>query len=235
MTPIQLMSYVRFEANVSNTAPFDDTTLLPIFNAAKDEISLAIIRQNPDYFGEVSTTATVNAQQEYTKPDGLLLMKRIDVAYSDPTVVGAYRPATFKTLDQLKPYGEDYYAANQSTSDPVVRFDDTGFFIYPKPGVGNAINYGAAYLRLWWVQKRADVSSLSDAISDVETTTGIGSVFHTLIGDILINWIHRKQTVLSPEEASANNQRILTELVPAAFRIPSAQRAQLPDDYQYQL
>ena len=158
MTPSQLMSYVRFEANVPTASPFDNTTLLPIVNAAKDSITQAIIQVNPDYFGEVSTTTTVSGQQEYTKPDGLILFKRADIAYADPTIVGNLKPAKKVTLDDLRPYGEDYYAQNQPINSPLIRFDDTGFFIYPSP---TSTTSGTAYMKLWWVPKRTDLTALS--------------------------------------------------------------------------
>jgi hypothetical protein len=230
MTPSQLMSYARWTTNINSVAPFDNATLLPLVNTAKDNISQAIIQINPDYFGEISTAQTISGQQEYTKPAGLVIMKRIDVSYTD-TNVGSYYPGTEITLNDISKLGEDWYATYQPTTTPLYRFDDTGFFLYPTP---QATTSGSAFLRLWWVPKRTNFTDLTDSTNDIESSTGIGGIFHPLIGDILVNWIRNKQGTLSAMDVQNNNQHVLDILVPSAFRQLSTTTSKLPNDTKLQ-
>jgi hypothetical protein len=227
MTPATLAAYIQFKGNIpSNVSPWTNANMLILTNIAKDNVSQAIVQVNPDYFGETSTADTVNAQQEYTKPTDLLLMKRVDVSYTN-TQAGSYNPAKIVTLADLRDQGEDYYATYQPTTSPMVRFDDTGFFLYPKP---TSTTYGSAFLRLWYVPKRTDLANLAESSTDIETTTGIGSFFHELIGDIVVNQIRFKKGELSQQDLQQNNQHIIDVLVPSAFRTLSTVSSNIPSD-----
>lgn len=212
-------------------APFTAANILLLTNIAKNAISLKIAKLNPDYFGDVDTAATVAGQQEYTKPADLMLFKRLDISYTT-TDVGQYHPAQLVTLAELMPLGEDYYAANQPTTSPKVRFDDTGLFTYPTPQTGQT---GSAFLRLWYVPKRPDLTNLTEYLIDIETTTGIGYLFHELIGDYVVNFIKGKKGELTALEVQKNNIHILETLVPAAFRELSTVKSSIPNDLQFQL
>ncbi|HZS47228.1 MAG TPA: hypothetical protein VFC63_19295 [Blastocatellia bacterium] len=227
MTPAALATYIQFKGNIpSNVTPWTNANILTISNIAKDNIAQAIAQVNPDYFGENSTADTVSGQQEYTKPTDLMLMKRIDISYTD-TNPGSYYPADIVTLSQLKPLGEDWYANFQPIDKPMVRFDDTGFFAYPKPQTGTS---GSAFIRLWYVPKRTNLTDMTDNTNDIETTTGIGSFFHELIGDIVINQIKFKKGELTQQDLQENNAHILDILVPSAFRTLSTPKSSLPGD-----
>lgn len=234
MTPLVLASYIRWKGNVGTASPWDNASLLPIANIAKDNISQAIVQINPDYFGEVSHTDTVQNQQEYTKPSDLLLMKRVEVSYTDSNV-GSFYPARVITLSELRGFGEDYYANYTDIAHPMVRFDDTGFFLYPTPGAQSAATFGSALLKLWYVPKRTDFANLTEAVTDIESSTGIGSFFHELIGDIVINQIKYKKGDLTQEDMQDANQHILDVLVPSAFRKLSTVTSSLPPDTALQI
>lgn len=230
MTPSALYSRIQFKGNIpNNVAPWTSANILAEVNIAKDNIAQAIVQVNPSYFGETSTTQTVAGQQEYTKPTDLLLMKRIDVSYTD-TNPGSFKPAREITLAQL-PLGEDWYGTYQSTGDPMFRFDDTGFFMYPTPQTGQT---GSAFLRLFYVPKRSDLANLTDSTTDIESSTGIGSMFHELICDIVINQIKFKKGELTQLDVQNNNQHILDILVPSAFRELSTPKSNMPSDAKYQ-
>ncbi|HXB11925.1 MAG TPA: hypothetical protein VNZ45_08075 [Bacteroidia bacterium] len=241
MTPSTLAAYIRWKGNVPTTTPWDNTTLLPIVNIAKDNIAAAIARRNPDYFGENSTAATVTAQEEYTKPADLMLFKRMDVSYTD-TNAGSYKRARKVTLDELSSIpnsnlndiggdlGEDWFANFQPPSAPLVRFDDTGFFLYPIPGAQSATNVGAAFIRLWYVPKRVDLANLTESSIDIETTTEIGSVFHENIGDIVINQIKFKKGELTQQDTTNNINHILENLIVQSFREISTKNSSMPGD-----
>lgn len=229
MTPSALISYIRWKGDAPTTTPWDNASLLPFVNTAKDNVAAAIAQKNPDYFGETSTTATVLSQQEYTKPSDLMLFKRMDVSYTD-TNVGSYYPARKVTLDELMPLGEDWYANNQPPQSPLIRFDDTGFFLYPYVGSTSSLSVGSAFIRLWYVPKRVDLTDLTDNTNDIETTTEIGSVFHELIADIVVNQIKYKKGELTAMDVQDNNAHILNVLVPQSFRQISTTKSSLPTD-----
>lgn len=232
MTPVQLYQYIRFNGNVPNdVAPFSADNILLLTNIAKNNIALAIAKLNPDYFGDVATTDTVADQQEYTKPTDLMLFKRMDISYTD-TNVGSYKPARKVTLAELMPEGEDYYAANQPTLDPLVRFDDTGLFTYPRPQTGQT---GSAFIRLWYVPQRPDLENLTGYLVDIELLTGIGEQFHELIGDYVVNYIKGKKGELSQLDVQKYNRHILEVSVPGAFRQLSTVKSSLPSDIALQL
>lgn len=232
MTPVELYTYIRFNGNVPNdVAPFTASNILLLTNIAKNNIALAIAKLNPDYFGQVATAATVADQQEYTEPDDLMLLKRLDISYTN-TDVGQYNPAQIVTLAELMPLGEDYYAANQSPSNPKVRYDDTGFFFYPKPQTGQT---GSAFIRLWYVPQRPDLDNLTEYLIDIDTITGIGIQFHELIGDYVVNFIKGKKGELATLDVQKYNRHILDVLVPGAFRQLSTVKSSLPGDTQLQL
>jgi hypothetical protein len=234
MTPAKLYSYICWKGNVPTTTPWDVASILPIVNIAKDNIAAAIARKNPDYFGENSTAATVTAQEEYTKPADLMLFKRMDVSYTD-TNPGSFNNARKVVLDEFMPLGEDWYANFQPPATPLVRFDDTGFFLYPIPNTtSNQTNVGTAFIRLWYVPKRADLANLTEASTDIETTTEIGSVFHENIGDIVINQIKFKKGELTQMDMTDNINHILENLIPQATREIGTMRSSLPPDAQLQ-
>lgn len=230
MTPQKLANTLRWKANVSTSAPFDDTNLLQVVNTAKDDISQAIVQVNPDYFEEDSVTDSVSGQGEYTKPSDLLLMKRVEVSYSD-TNTGSFTPARIVTLQDISDYGIDWYQMNQSTGQPMVRFADTGFFIYPTPA---STSFGTGFIKLWYVPKRSDLTSLSDSTNDIETITGIGFIFHSLIQDLVVNEIKFKKGELTQLDVQDSKQNILDILVPAAFRTLSTTQSTLPNDSRLQ-
>lgn len=234
MNQAGLASYIRWEGNVSTAVPWDNASLLPIVNMSKDQLAQAIVQINPNYFGENSHTDSVQNQQEYTKPSDLMLMKRVDVSYTD-TNVGSFYPAKIVTLADLQPMGEDYYAANQPINQPLIRFDDTGFFLYPTPGANGSTTYGTGFIRLWYVPNRADLTDLTDSTNDIEALTGIGAKFHELIGMIVMNHIKNKKGELSALDMQNANQHILDVLVPQAFRELSVQQSNMPSDTQYQV
>lgn len=230
MTPAKIYSYICWKGNVPTTTPWDVASLLPIVNVAKDNIAGKIAMKSPDYFGEASTTATVTAQQEYTKPTDLMLFKRMDVSYTD-TNPGSYFNARKVTLAELMPLGEDWYANFQPPTKPLVRFDDTGFQLYPTPNTtNNQTQVGAAFIRLWYVPKRPDLANLTEATADIETTTEIGSIFHESIGDIVVNQIKYKKGELTQMDVTDNNNHILENLIPQAVREIGTSRSSLPTD-----
>jgi hypothetical protein len=229
MTNQQIANYLRWKGNVSTAIPWDDASLLPLVNIAKDNIAQAIVRVNPNYFGTVSDANTISGQQDYQKPANLLILKRLDISYTD-TNPGSYNPALETTLDQLQPMGEDWYATYQSITSPLYRFDDTQLFIYPIP---TATTSGTAFMRLWYVLRRTDLPDLSGS-TDIETLTGIGNTFHELIGDIVVNQIKYKKGEFTQLDVQDLNQHILDELVPAAFRKLSTTTSNLPDDTSLQ-
>ena len=225
MTSQTLATFIRWKANVNTSNPWDDTSLLPIVNIAKDNISQAIAQVNSDYFGEKSTTDSIAGQGEYTNPGDLMLFKRIEVSYTS-TATGNFYPATPVSLDGLSPYGEDWYQANQSSSQPLVRFDDTGFNLYPAPTSTSA---GLALIRMFYVPKRPDLTSLTDT-TDLQSLTGIGTFFHELIGDYVVNQIRFKKGELSAQDVQDFNAHIVDELVPSAFRKVGTTQSSLPPD-----
>ncbi len=222
------MTYIRWKAGVDNLTPYDDTTLLPIVNIAKNEIAQAIIEKNTDYFGEIATFNTVSAQGEYTNPSDLMLFKRIEVSYSG-TSVGSYTPARFVTSEDMT-NGEDWHAANASTSAPVVIADDTGFRLYPN---ATTSTFGPSYAKIYYVPFRPDFSSLA-AATDITTLTGIGPQFHHLIGDKVINLIREKQGIMTLQDVRLHDEEIKDSLQPAAYRNISMPVSDTPSDRHLQ-
>ncbi len=232
MKPSELYSLIQFKGNIpSDTAPWTAANILLVVNNKIDKLAQAIAQVNPDYFGEVSTTDTVANQQEYTMPSDLLLFKRMDISYSD-TNPGSYHPARKVNLSQLKPQGEDYYAKYQSTSDPLVRLDDTGLFTYPEPQTGTT---GTAFIRLWYVPQRTHLPDLTNSTTDIATTTGITQTFHEMLIEMVVDEIKEKKGEITPLDVQTRQQNILDVLVPAAFKDTSTPNSELPNDIQLQL
>jgi hypothetical protein len=224
MTPAQLMSYIRWKANVDTTSPYDNTTLLPIVNIAKNDVAEAIAQVNPNYFAETSTTASVSGQSYYQKPSNFLLFRRMDVSFSN-TNTGSFNPARMTTLAEFG-LGEDYFNVNSNTAAPLIREEGQYFYIYPQPASSTA---GAQFLKLWYVPLPDDFTDLT-LTTDISTLTGIGKSFHSLIGDIVINEIRGKQGILSPLEVQEQNMKLKDTLVPAAFSSISTFQATTPSD-----
>ncbi len=225
MTQSALASYIRWKGNVSTASPFDNTSLLPIINNAKDQVCQAIVQVNPDYFGERSTADTISGQQEYTRPSSLLIMKRIAVSYTD-TNPGSYVWANSIRLQEMT-FDEDWYANNQPITNPLYRFDDTGFNLYPKPTSTSA---GSAFLKLFWVPKPTDFTDLTENTTDIQDYNGIGVLFQELIGDMMVEMIKGKKGTITALDVQKNQQHILDILVPGAFRELSTTSSDLPDD-----
>jgi hypothetical protein len=129
------------------------------------------------------------------------------------------------------PLGEDWYANFQPPTKPMVRFDDTGFFLYPIPNTtSNQTSVGTAFIRLWYVPKRVDLANLTEATVDIETTTEIGSIFHESIGDIVVNQIKFKKGELTQMDVTNNTNHILENLIPQSTRLIGDVRSSLPTD-----
>jgi hypothetical protein len=220
----ELAAYVRWKANVDANSPYDNTTLLPIFNMAKNDVAQAIAQVNPNYFAETSTTTTVSGQSYYAKPTDFLLFRRMDVSYSG-TDVGDFTPTRMTTLAEFN-YGEDWFSAYSDTSHPLIREEGGYFYIYPAP---TATTAGAQYLKLWYVPLPADFTDLS-LTTEIFTLTGIGKPFHKLIGDEVVNEIRGKKGELTASQVLEANMEIRDTLIPAAFSSISTFSNPLPND-----
>jgi hypothetical protein len=224
MSPAQLMGYVRWKANVDTNAPYDNTTMLPIVNMAKNDVAQAIAQVNPNYFAETATTASVAGQSYYAKPDNFLLYRRMDVSFSD-TNTGSFNPARLTTLAEFY-LGEDWFNVNSSTTSPLIREEGKYFYIYPTP---TSSTDGAQFLKLWYVPLPDDFTDLT-LTTDIHALTGIGKSFHQLIADEVVNEIRGKQGTLTPLEVREANDEIRDTLVPAAFSSISTFNASVPAD-----
>lgn len=218
------MSYIRWKANVDANSPYDNTTLLPIVNIAKNDVAQAIAQVNPNYFAETSTTASVAGQSYYQKPTDFLLFRRMDVSYSN-TNTGSFNPARMTTLAEFG-YGEDYFTANADTAHPLIREEGQYFYIYPQPTSSTA---GATFIKLWYVPLPADFTDLT-LTTDIQTLTGIGKPFHPLIAEYVVNEIRGKQGILTPLQVREENDKVRDTLVPSAFSSISTFQSTVPSD-----
>jgi hypothetical protein len=219
-----MMQYIRWKANVDSNSPYDNTTMLPIVNMAKNDVAQAIAQVNPNYFAETSTTATVSGQSYYAKPADFMLFRRMDVSFSN-TSTGSFYPARTVSLAEFG-YGEDWYVANSSTDKPLIREEGKYFYIYPQPTSTTA---GAQFLKLWYVPVPPDFTDLTST-TDIHTLTGIGAPFHGLIADEVVNEIRGREGILTPLQVREANDEIRDSLVPAAFSSISTFQASLPSD-----
>lgn len=231
MTPKKFIDLVRWRGNINTSSPWADADLLPNVLHTIDDMAQAIMQVNPDYFEETSTANSIADQQEYTKPTDLALLKRLDVSFTD-TLPGSYKPARQKTLAQLSDQGEDWYAANQPQSNPLFRFADTGLFLYPKPTTGHT---GVAFLRLWYVPTRPDLANLTEDTIDIETTTGIGQIFHEPMVDMMVNHIKAKKGDITALDVKKLNDQIKDMIDPSAYRTLSTFTGDLPSDTHLQI
>jgi hypothetical protein len=229
MTPAQLASYIRWKANVDSNSPYDNTSLLPIVNAQKNKLAQAIVQVNPDYFGSTDIKTTVNNTQNYSKPADFLQFKRLDLSYTG-TTTGSFRPATIVTLNDFTE-GEDWYRLNAPLDKPLARIEGNNLYIYPTPTAATA---GTSYYKLFYIPLPADLANLTESSTDMAATTGIGAIFHPLIGDLVVNEIKGKQGDLSTLDVRNEEKELLDILVPAAFNYPSSFSSGLPSDTQLQ-
>jgi hypothetical protein len=220
----ELASYIRWKANVDTNTPYDNTTLLPIVNIAKNDVAQAIAQVNPNYFAETSTTASVSGQSYYQKPSNFLLFRRMDVSFSN-TNTGSFNPARMTTLAEFD-YGEDYFNVNSSIAYPLIREEGNYFYIYPQP---TATTSGVQFLKLWYVPLPDDFTDLT-VTTDISTLIGIGKPFHKLIADQVVNEIKGKQGILTPLQIREANDEIRDTLVPAAFSNISTFNVSVPSD-----
>jgi len=228
MTPSKLATLIRWKAHVDSNSPYDNTSLLPVVNSNKDDLAVAIAKENEDYFEEESTFETVIGQGEYTEPDDLMMYKGIAVSYSG--LAGSWIPARKVSLTELS-MGEDYYELNQPTDQPLWRPADTGFRIYPAAISGTA---GAAYGRIYYIPKRSDLANLTESVTDIKSTTGIGSEFHDLLVDLNVIDIKQKEGTIRLDQAMKLKRDILDNLVPAVFKLPGLLSANIPSDRHLQ-
>jgi hypothetical protein len=228
MTVAQLMSFIRWKANVDSNSPYDNTTLLPIVNIAKNDVAQAIAQVNPNAFAETSTTATVSGEGYLQKPSDFLLYRRMAVSYSN-TNPGSYNWARMVSLGELD-MGEDYYASYGDTAFPLVRDEGTHFKISPTPTSTTA---GAAFAQLWYTKLPPDFTDLT-LTTDIFTLTGITKPFHQLIGEYVVNEIRGKQGVLTPLQVREENDKVRDALVPSAFSSISTFQSNVPSDVHLQ-
>lgn len=218
------MSYIRWKANVDTNSPYDNSTLLPIVNIAKNDVAQAIAQVNPNAFAETSTAATVSGEGYLQKPSDLLLFRRLAISYTN-TNSGSYNWAKMVSLGELD-MGEDYYASYGDTAFPLVRDEGAYFKISPTPTSTTA---GSAFAQLWYTKLPPDLTDLTVS-TDIFTLTGIAKPFHQLIAEYVVNEIRGKQGILTPLQVREENDKVRDALVPSAFSSISTFQSTLPSD-----
>lgn len=204
------MSYIRWKANVDSSSPYDNATLLPLVNIAKNDVAQAIAQVNPNYFGDVETYNTSAGNNSITKPDDFLLFRQLDISFSN-TNPGSFSAARMMTLAEMG-YPEDYWQTYGDTTRPVVREEGNTYRFYPSATASTA---GTGFVKLHYTPLPADFTDLT-LTTEIAVLTGIGKVFQPLIADFVINEIKGKQGILTPLEVRESNDEIRDALVPAA-------------------
>lgn len=222
MTIAQLAAYVRWKAGVDNISPYDNASLLPVFNFAKNRVAQAIAQINPNYFSATEVKTTIANTNIYAKPSDLLLLKRLELSYRD-TNPDSYRVARPVTQAQMK-LSDSWFAQNASISDPLYRDEGVNYVIYPTVTAATA---GAMFYKLWYVPYPPDFTDLGST-SAIQLITGIGPMFDEIIGEFVVLSIKGKQDELTQIETRKAQVDLLDTLVPAAFQQLSTIESNLP-------
>ena len=167
MTTQELFDFSRYLLKVDSTAVVSDTQLLTCFNIVYPKLQRIMADLKEDFFGEIATADLVKDQLSYALPGDYLKIKKLEVAYDDPTetknwVVANPIDIKYKT----KPW--DWYRENQSTSDPIYDIHGERIFLAPD-GTKNA----TAGCKIWYLARLTALSAGS--------TPAIPSDYHYLI------------------------------------------------------
>ena len=167
MTTQELFDFSRYLLKVDSTAVVSDTQLLTCFNIVYPKLQRIMADLKEDFFGEIATADLVKDQLSYALPGDYLKIKKLEVAYDDPTETKNWVVANpIDIKHKTKPW--DWYRENQSTSDPIYDIHGERIFLAPD-GTKNA----TAGCKIWYLARLTALSAGS--------TPAIPSDYHYLI------------------------------------------------------
>lgn len=153
---------------LSSTVVTDDQLLI-LFNVAYRRLQRIIVELREDFFGEIATADLKKDQLSYMFPSNYLKLKRLEVAYEDPTQTKNWKKCT--AIDVKKATKAwDWYRENQPTTNPIYDIHGERIFIAPD-GTANQ----TAGLKLWYIQRLDDLTA--------ESTPKIPESYHPLIAE----------------------------------------------------
>lgn len=130
-TPVQSIASVRTRIH-STTTNYPDSIGIEHYNRIYKKVISKMRLLDDDYFYQQWRSNTVISQQEYTIQTigvtDITRVKTVSVKYTaDQTY---YSPCREVSADQL-PYWKDWYAVNQSKTDPIYYIQDQSIWIFP--------------------------------------------------------------------------------------------------------
>ena len=170
MTTAELNTFSRYLLKIDSTATVSDDQLLLLYNIVYPKLQRIIADLKEDFFGEIATADLVKDQLSYGLPDDYLKIKRIEVAYEDPTETKNWIVASpIDIKHKSKPW--NWYRENQSESDPIYDIHGERVFLAPD-GTDNE----TAGVKIWYLAKLPALTTAS-----LNTTPIVFQDYHHLI------------------------------------------------------
>jgi len=150
-----LRNVARFLTN-TNTATYSDADLNASINMYQALFCNEILESMDgwDFQGEIATADMVNGQQEYTFPNDILKIKRIELSYDG---TNWYRAEQFDVNQRMEATDSASIKRNFDQSKPYVDFMDNSLMLYPIP---QADSTGG--IKIWYEKELDNLVSDTD-------------------------------------------------------------------------
>lgn len=200
-----LRNYTRFLTRTdADTFPNDD------LDAAINQYYRVLVNEaiqsicGWDFRGDTATADIVAGQQEYTLPDDILQIKRVEVTY-DGTGGNTHKAFEFDINETGEGTSSTKISSNFSSSEPYVEMFDNSIFLYPVP-----TQNVTAGIKIWYNKKAADLINETDV-------PVIQEAYHKAIcygaaRDYLEANIERDGFALKAQKAEINYERLVSKM-----------------------
>lgn len=142
----------------TNSNTLVNADLLLLTNDSYLEIQRELARNKIEVYGLVATASLVASQEDYAMPADCFEIVHMEINYDDPTDYTKWRKMTPSDLPNL-PVTWQQFVRDNTTSSP--EWDTFGgqFYVAPRPPTNEA-----AGLKLWYIQKKADFTAVTDNV-----------------------------------------------------------------------
>lgn len=162
-----IYSNVRFRSSKDSTT-LTDASLLILANKYFYQIVRQLIDLNEDVYAEISSTALVAAQKEYSLPSdsastpfgsGSIDVQRVEVTYDG---TNWYVADEIDLTNMKTPILGDTDAninANFSKSAPKYAYADRSIWLFPVPVSTDSVAGGNTNLRIYWIKRPGELTA----------------------------------------------------------------------------
>lgn len=155
-----IITHARRIAGNLNINDWSDAVCIEDANEALNEFEMDLLNVRSDIFGEKSTLNSIASGQSVVQfPTDLLLLKRVDINFQDPTdLTKFYTASEFDSGNPPNGMNWDWFLINQPKSDPLIDLRGGWFEVAPKADATYSNAVKIIYLAKLTVQNSAGVA-----------------------------------------------------------------------------